>query len=248
MRARTGESLHLAAMRFIICIHDVTPAYEREIRRMIRDLAPIAGRRLTLGIVPDWHGLWPLGRHVEYCSFVSESADELLLHGCHHQRRVGAGPVTYLTGGSDEMNGLDGDATRHTVERAQSIFADAFGQHARGFIAPAWQRGRVRPGSGSALEFVMGFLSIETAGRGRVPLATHTWDCGRWRRLGHVGHGIGRLLRSRYGRVPVLALHPRDLGSGFWPTILGLTVQLMEAGYEPATVSELLEARAEVGA
>jgi hypothetical protein len=79
------------------------------------------------------------------------------------------------------------------------------------------------------------------AGR-KVPLATWTWDCGRWGWLGHVGHGIGWLSQSLDRGVPALALHPRDLQRGFWPAILRLTGKLVETGYEPSTVAGLLEA------
>ena len=46
--------------RFHFCIHDATPAYARETERMLRDLAPLLGRRLSLGVVPNWQGQWPL--------------------------------------------------------------------------------------------------------------------------------------------------------------------------------------------
>lgn len=231
-------------MRFVICIHDATPAFERETRLMLRDLAPLVGRRLAFGVVPDWDGEWPLSGHVDFCRLIGECSDELLLHGWCHRRTRGAGAITWLTGGSDEMNGLDPAATRCTIERGQRVFRDVFGEPARGFVAPAWQRGLVRPGTDHALEFVMGFLSVETSTGQSMPLATSTWDCGRWRALGHVGRGLGRLLRMQTRRVPVLALHPRDVESGFWPTILRSTADLLESGYEASTVTGLLEARA----
>ncbi|HSJ30387.1 MAG TPA: DUF2334 domain-containing protein, partial [Longimicrobiales bacterium] len=145
--------------RFIICIHDVTPASARETRIMLRDLAPLAGRRLVLGVVPDWHGAWPLTAHPDFCRLVMQSADEILLHGYFHQRRNGRGPVTWLTGGSDEMNGLHRDETLRIIERGQRAFTDVFGEPARGFLAPAWQSGHVRAGAATGLDHVLGFFS-----------------------------------------------------------------------------------------
>jgi len=75
-----------------------------------------------------------------------------------------------------------------------------------------------------------------------VPLATWTWDCGRWGWLGYIGHGIGWLSQSLNRGVPILAIHPRDLERGFWPKILRLTGGLLDAGYEPSTAAGLLEA------
>jgi uncharacterized protein len=230
---------------FLVCIHDATPAYARETRVMIRDLAPLVGRRLAFGVVPDWHGAWPLAAHPDYCRLVQEASEELLLHGYFHERQRGWGPTTLLAERCDEMNGLDPHETRRTLERGQRVFTEVFGEPARGFLAPGWQRGHVRRGSGIALgvEHVLGFFSLESCAGKRVPLATWSWDVGRWGWLGHLGHGIGRLSQALGRGVPALAIHPRDLERGFWPTILRLIRELLASGYEPSTSARLLEVR-----
>jgi len=230
--------------RFVVCIHDATPAYARETRAMIHRLAPILGRRLSFAVVPDWYGEWPLTAHRDYCRLVRESAEELLLHGYFHQRLRGRGPATLIAERADEMNGLDTEETRRTLERGQRVFIDVFGEPARGFLAPAWQRGHVRAGNVSALglDHVLGFFSLESLTGRKVPLATWTWDCGRWGWLGYVGHGIGWMSQSLDRGVPTLAIHPRDLERGFWPAIVRLTEELIDTGYEPSTVAGLLEA------
>jgi hypothetical protein len=146
-----------------------------------------------------------------------------------------------LTGGADEMNGLNPEETLHSIERGQQVFADVFSEKARGFLAPGWQPGRVRRihANTLGLTHVLGFFSLQSWGGRRLPLATWSWDNGRWGWLGHLGHGIGTLLRS-LDRVPVLAIHPRDLERGFWPAILRLTRELLEADYEPSTPALLL--------
>jgi peptidoglycan/xylan/chitin deacetylase (PgdA/CDA1 family) len=232
--------------RFLVCIHDATPAHAHETEMMLRDLAPLVGRRLSCAVVPDWHGEWPLAAHPEYCQLLRDSSEELLLHGYVHRRSSGFGPATLLAEGSDEMNGLGLDETRRTLERGQRVFTDVFGRPARGFLAPAWQRGHVRLGVGESplqglATYVLGFLSLESGGGRRIPLATWTWDCGRWGWLGHAGHATGWLLQSLHRGVPVLAIHPRDLQRGFWPQILRLTRRLLERGYEPVTPEALLE-------
>jgi hypothetical protein len=231
--------------RFLVCIHDATPAYGRETRLMIRDLAPLLGRRLSFGVVPNWHGEWALPAHPEYCRQIRECSEELLLHGYFHRRQRGWGPITWLTERCDEMNGLDPEETRRTLERGQRVFTDVFGERARGFLAPAWQPGHVRLGNGNVLglEHALGFFSLESSAGRKVPLATWAWDCGRWRWLGHLGHGIGWLSQSLDRGVPTVAIHPKDLERGFWPDILQVTQKLLDAGYEPTTPARLLEAR-----
>jgi peptidoglycan/xylan/chitin deacetylase (PgdA/CDA1 family) len=232
---------------FLVCIHDATPAYARETRLMLQDLAPLLGRRLSFGVVPDWYGEWPLAAHPDYCRLVQESCDELLLHGYFHQRQHGRGLTSLLTRNGDEMNGLDPEETRRTIERGQRVFSDVFGEPARGFLAPAWQRGHVGRPEGrhydAGLDYVLGFFSVQSSAGRHVPLATWSWDCGRWGWLGHLGHGIGWLSHSVDRGVPTLAIHPRDLERGFWPAIVRLTRELIDAGYEPATVAGLLKAR-----
>ena len=142
------------------------------------------------------------------------------------------------------MNGLCADETRRTLERGQRVFTEVFGAPARGFIAPAWQRGYVSLMEGNlfGLDHVLGFFSLDSRAGRKVLLATWTWDCGRWSWLGNVGHGIGWLLQSLHRGVPTLAIHPADLERGFWPMTLRLIGQLLEAGYEPSTLAGLLEA------
>ena len=93
------------------------------------------------------------------------------------------------------------------------------------------------------LEHVLGFFSLDSSDGRRVPLATWTWDCGRWGWLGHVGHWVGRLSHATARGVPTLAIHPRDVERGFWPRIVRLVRELLAAGYEPSTPVGLLEAR-----
>lgn len=229
--------------RFLVCIHDATPAYARETHVMLRDLAPFVGRHLSAGVVPNWHGAWPLTAHREYCGLIQESVEEILLHGYFHQRQRGGGPISALTDRSDEMNGLDPDETRRSIECGQRMLSEVFGTTAHGFLAPGWRRGHVRnirsAGLQAGLDYILGFFSLQSSS-GQMPLATWSWDCGRWGWLGHVGHGIGWLSHSFDSRVPTLAIHPKDLERGFWPTILRLTEDLVEDGYEPSTPARLL--------
>lgn len=228
---------------FLVCLHDGSPAHARETRAMLRDLGPRVGRRIAVGVVPDWHGRWPLAEHPGFCRAVGDATEEILLHGYSHRRRCGFGPVTLLTGGCDEMNGLDAHETLHLLERGQLALEQAFGRRARGFLAPGWQPGHVHPRSGHVpgLDYSVGFFSLTNSTGRSLPLATWTWDCGRPRWLGHVGHGIGRLLHALDGRIPVLAIHPADLRRGFWPRIVRLVDELLATGHRPTTPSRLLE-------
>ena len=227
---------------FVVSVHDATPAFARETRFIIRDLAPLVGRALSFGVVPNWHNEWPLESFPEYCHLLEESSDDLLLHGYSHVRQGGRGATTLLADGSDEMNGLDADETKITIDRGQHVLREMFGKPAHGFLAPAWQRGHVSTGNVKTfnLQYVAGFFSLESAAGNTVPLSTWTWDCSRWGWTGHIGHGLGWMLHSIERGVPTLAIHPRDIERGYWPKILRLTRDLLASAYEPATFSGLL--------
>lgn len=209
---------------------------------MVRDLAPLIGRHLSFGVVPEWHGAWPLAAHREYGRFVQEASDEILLHGYSHRRQRGWGPASWLTRGSDEMNGLDRDETRRTLEMGQGVFTDVFGEPARGFLAPGWQRRHVRSETATSvgLDYVLGCFCLDALTGGSVRLATWTWDCGRWGWLGHIGDASGSLVEAVTRGVPVLAIHPKDLERGYWPRTLGLVRRLLAAGLNPSTPGRVL--------
>jgi predicted deacetylase len=228
---------------FLVCIHDATPAHARETEVMIRDLAPLVGQRLSFGVVPDWHGAWPLANHRGYCELLAGASEELLLHGYQHRRRAGSGAVSWLAESCDEMNGLDQEATHRVLRNAQEGLIDAFGRPARGFVAPGWQQGHTRAvARESGLEYVLGYFAIAHGGA-RLPLATWSWDCGRWSWLGYVGEGAGRLVHSLSRGIISLALHPRDLARGFWPRILHAVRRLLDRGCTPATPGQLVGPR-----
>lgn len=229
---------------FLICIHDATPAYADETRIILRDLAPLVGRSLSFGVVPNWHGAWHLADYPDYCRLIQDSSEELLLHGYFHQRQRGWGPITWLTEGSDEMNGLNTEETQRTLAYGQHIFKEVFGSPAHGFLAPGWQQGQGVWGTTQPeIKYLLGFCAIESWTGNRVPLATWSWDGGRWGWLGQLGYMIGWLLHSLGNGVPTLAIHPRDLERGYWHQILHLIRHFLDIGYQPSTVAGLLEAK-----
>ena len=227
--------------QFIVCLHDATPAFARETETIIRGLTPLIANSFSIAVVPDWDDSWPLAGSPDYCRMLAASAEQLLLHGYRHRRMHGSGIVSLLAERRDEMSGLDEEATRRTLDTACSAFDAAFGHRPTGFVPPAWQRGRVRPGPACGFDHVLGFFSLD-AGHRSVPLATWSWDCGRWGWLGHIGHCVGSLSRKVRKGVPSIALHPRDVERGFMPDFLRVIHALLDAGHVPSTPARVLAA------
>jgi len=225
----------VARRPFIVVVHDVCPVHSHEIQKVVAALLPLVGRTISAAVVPHWHGV-AFDAESCFAEWVKHQFAERLLHGWTHQREAGRGMISYFTDGSDEFSGLTRDETSSRIQRGQGQLANIFGDHATGFVAPAWQRGSVDRQTLKlhGLEFLFGYFAIEFVDGKRIPLSTVTWDVGRFGRLGYaaemIGHGLG-LGRSR--SIRCLAAHPVDVSRGYLPRIISTVESWMRLGGTP---------------
>lgn len=209
-------------MTLLISIHDVTPAFEAEVRALQAMCARI-GAEPALLVVPEWHGEWPLERHPAFVDWVrgrvAEGA-EVILHGERHDeaglRRGVADSLRAWgrTAREGEFLTLDHAAARDRIARGIGRLT-ALGLAPSGFIPPAWlcREGTHRAASDLGLRFSEdeGGLRIHPSGR-RLPAPALRWS-GRTP-LRARGSALVAAARWRFQRgAPVirLALHPADL-------------------------------------
>ena len=132
-------------MKLLVAMHDVTPALFSECRRMWQ-LCAACGVTPALGVVPNWHGIWPLERHQPFAAWlhdcVAEGA-EIFLHGDRHDE-VGSerGVCDTLravgqTAREGEFLTLDGEAAHARMQKGVAVLKGV-GLSPIGFIAPAW--------------------------------------------------------------------------------------------------------------
>lgn len=72
-----------------VSIHDVSPAWEREVE-MALEMAHERGARPALLVVPDFHGRAPLLEHPAFCARLRDleaAGHEIYLHGYYHRAR-----------------------------------------------------------------------------------------------------------------------------------------------------------------
>lgn len=141
-----------------VSIHDVSPAWEREVDVAL-ELAHAAGARPALLVVPDLHGRAPLAEHprfVERLRALEAEGHEIYLHGYYHrarawgdrpavERRAGriAGRLRHafaqrvVSASEAEFSDLSRDEAIARLEAGERALRDA-GLTARGFVAPAW--------------------------------------------------------------------------------------------------------------
>jgi predicted deacetylase len=142
-----------------VSIHDVSPAWEREVDAALA-MAHDAGVRPALLVVPDFHGRAPLGDHpafVDRLRALEKSGHEIYLHGYYHRsrpwhesRRASAGasvtPLsrlrhvfaqTVVSASEAEFSDVTRDEAIARLDAGERMLKDA-GLTIRGFVAPAW--------------------------------------------------------------------------------------------------------------
>ncbi len=140
-----------------VSLHDVSPAWEREVEVAL-EMAHAHGVRPALLVVPDFHGKASLADHPAFCERLRQlqaQGHEIYLHGYSHQSRTwdqhaaetatrGIGSrMRYLfaqkvvSGGEAEFSDVSHDEALRRLDDGERMLRDA-GLAVTGFIAPAW--------------------------------------------------------------------------------------------------------------
>lgn len=130
-----------------IALHDVAPATWPLCKRLLDILDEFQGIRVTLLVVPDFHGMGRIDRAQEVVRAVEyrlAMGDEVALHGYDHLDSA-APPRTLLdwfrrrvlTAGEGEFSALDFQAATEKIERGLQMMA-GLRWPVSGFVPPAW--------------------------------------------------------------------------------------------------------------
>lgn len=210
-------------MRFLVALHDVTPARAREVTTLWA-LCEQHDVRPALFVVPSWHGGHHLEEHPAFVRWITRRAEEgaeVFLHGERHDERGlrrGLGDALRAFGRTDgegEFLTLRADEARRRIERGVRRF-HALGLDPIGFVPPAWL---ARPETHASVSS-LGLLFSEDDGRihlhqraSSIPSPVVRWSArSAWRAALSVG--IARVRIHLEATSPIrVALHPADLGS-----------------------------------
>jgi predicted deacetylase len=211
-----------ASPGLLVSIHDVTPAFDVQIRRLW-ELCRFHAVTPALLVVPNWHGAWPLDAHPDYVRWIRERAAdgaEIILHGERHDE-VGlrrslrdAWRAVGRTNREGEFLTLDTDDARQRIDRGLALLR-GFGLAPTGFIPPAWlcreeTHDVVRD---AGLHFSEDAQGIRLHRRNaRVVAPALRWSA-RTTVRARLSSAIASLRWTLHQGVPVLriALHPQDL-------------------------------------
>ena len=146
--------------RLLVSIHDVGPAFEREVDQLADRLgSALGGSRFAMLVVPDHWDSHPLAADRAFCARLRGWADngvEMFLHGWSHRdgaRHSGAAgfKARHMTAGEGEFLGLSAAEAGRRMAEGKALLEDVIGRPVAGFIAPAWLYG---PGALEALAAV----------------------------------------------------------------------------------------------
>lgn len=146
-----------------VTLHDVSPAWEREVDAAL-DLAHAHGVKPALLVVPDFHGRAPLVEHPAFCEKLRRleaAGHEIYLHGYYHRARAfreheaaadrktpravarlrHAFAQKIVSGGEAEFSDVSHDEATSRLDAGERMLREA-GLDIRGFVAPAWSMPR----------------------------------------------------------------------------------------------------------
>jgi hypothetical protein len=237
----------------LVSIHDVSPAFETEVRRLW-DICARHHVVPALLVVPDWHGQWPLQRYPDFAAWLRTCrgrGGEIVLHGERHDEHgltrssadsLRAWGRTALEG---EFLTLDEAAARERIERGMARLR-GLDLPPVGFVPPAWlaTEGGHRAVAAAGLEFSEdeGSIRLHRAGR-RVRSPVVRWSTRTSiRAIGSLAVARGRWALQRRARFPRLALHPQDLSHPAVARSLEPTLARWLARHEAGGYAEALTA------
>ena len=153
-------------MKVQVSIHDVSPAFVGEVEDALAVCAK-AGAKPALLVVPNFHGLWPLGEHSAFCARLRDlqaAGHEIYLHGFFHQARLGEGAsdahLPQRANGAGPQGTLRWAFAQRVASAGEAEFSDlsrdealtrlldgerelaAAGLRIDGFVPPAWSMPR----------------------------------------------------------------------------------------------------------
>lgn len=245
--------------RALLSLHDVTPAFERQIKRAwssIRRWGVVSAAPPALLLVPRYHDRYLLTDYPEFIEWLAEARDEgceVVLHGLTHKTMGGGSPprgvverakARFLTADEGEFQSLPYYRTARALQEGRAIFESSLGSKPEGFVAPAWLESEHTEKALRRLNFAfhedhlfIGDLRHDC--RLLVPAVTFTGRS-RPRAVASIGwaKAISPALKAPFDLR--LALHPVDFDHDDLVEAIGALVEKISESREWVTYRQLL--------
>lgn len=246
--------------RLVVSFHDLHPGSRAACTRFLEGLAGLGITRVSLLVVPRWHGGAPFTEDAEFTAWLrglAAAGHDICLHGFFHRVEAVTGNAVnrivgrHYTAGEGEYYQIDRATARDRIDRGLRILAAEAELPVIGFTPPAWllsADGRAELiAAGLHYTTTFGTVDLLQLDR-RLRAPTIVYSCrAAWRR------GISRVWVRFWAWVnagaPILriAAHPCDFDHPSIEASLWARVRAALAdGRTPATYRDLLPGGAEI--
>lgn len=151
MNLSLSASPKLVKPALLVSIHDVSPLFETEVKRLYKLLSGLLdSSRIAMLVVPDYWNSAPLEASPDFCNQLREWSDagsDMFVHGWYHRDDGGHTGLSRLkaetmTAGAGEFLGLSREEAASRMKQGRSLIEGFIGRPVAGFIAPAWLYGK----------------------------------------------------------------------------------------------------------
>lgn len=247
-----------AIRRVVVSLHDVAPPFEAAIQSQLEMLAQIGVPRVSLLVVPNWHGAAPLHTSPSLVRMLHAqvaAGSELILHGFEHRPHIGrpfTGPwlsrvrARLFAADAAECLTLSADETRDALRRAVACFTELGLPEPTTFCAPGWLHNAQTLAALQRMGFcaLISMFSVRDARdqrRAWTP-AVGYMGAGPGQELGvQILNGIVQQTAWRAASVASVYLHPQcDPSGALVRRSLATLARMIERdGWQPATYAEV---------
>lgn len=210
-----------------VSIHDVSPAFERQVEIALA-IARDRGALPALLAVPDYHRRWPLSAHPDFCRRLRKlesEGHEILLHGFYHAAEPARATASLasrarrgffqnvVSAGEAEFSDLDPNEAERRLAAGERMLCAA-GLAATGFVPPAWSmpRSLIKTLAARGYDYTEDHLAIHdpVAGCSRSTLLLNYASRSRLRLWSTVAY-VRAVRRARVVLPVRIAIHPGDV-------------------------------------
>jgi predicted deacetylase len=207
----------------VVSIHDVAPATQAIVSKIITELAHCRVHHTSLLVVPNYHHQ---GRSIDDHDFVSwlrqleAAGHEIVLHGYFHQRPAANTEslfdklmTRFYTQGEGEFYDLAYDEAFRRITAGRDEFKSV-GLKSRGFVAPAWLLSNegMRAARDAEMEYTTHLRNVVDLRSGEIfPARSLVYSVRNgWRRITSLAWNaaLGRALAGK--ALMRLSIHPPD--------------------------------------
>jgi len=236
----------------VVSIHDATPNFNSQLTKIVSELDKIGVNKKSILVIPDYLGKSNISqddKFIELLHSLQDKGNEIVQHGLEHistnhnyssflEKFIGE----QIAQGCGEFQNISYEEAKEKIQKGKEIFKNK-GFGAVGFVAPAWLlNSESEKAIKEDFQYTTRFSNIEffspykkessnivvfTSGGGLINKGFEWYN----------QYLIKRKFKNQ--RIARVAIHPQDIGSGFFQLILN-AINELKKNREMVTYASLI--------